>query len=297
MMNVKKRGLGKGLSDLGIGELLSDLKGTKNPLEFGVLTDSLQRLPLEYLQPGKYQPRKTMNQEALQELADSIRTQGIIQPIIVRSVAPNRYEIIAGERRWRAAQLAQLQDIPVVIRDISDEAAVAVALIENIQREDLNPIEEALALQRLIDEFDMTHEQVADAIGKARATVTNLLRILQLNDDVKNKIANNELELGHGKVLLPLSDALQSKVAAAISTKKLSVRETETLVRKLQTAKPDLLPDDIDEEADIHIAAMQTKLSEKLGAGVKILHKNGKGKLVVQYHNLSQLEGILERIG
>lgn len=292
MINIKKRGLGKGLSDLGIGELLSDLNSIQS--QPNQPTDSLRQLPIKRIQPGKYQPRKTMNQEALQELADSIRTQGIIQPIIVRSVGEYSYEIIAGERRWQAAQLAGLEEIPAVIRDISDEAAFAVALIENIQREDLNPIEEALALQKLIDEFHLTHEEVADTIGKARATVTNLLRILQLNQEVKDMIAGQQLELGHGKVLLGLADELQHSVAKTVRTKKLSVRETEALVRRLQTEKPQ--PEPIDEEIDATISALQTELADKLGAAVKIDYKNGKGKLIIQYHDLGDLEAIIERI-
>lgn len=290
MIGNKKRGLGKGLGDLGLNELLSDLNTLQHPEEN---TKDLRKLPVEALQPGKYQPRREMDPNALEELANSIRSQGIIQPIIVRSISSNRYEIIAGERRWRAAQLAALADVPVVIRNISDEAAIAMALIENIQREDLNPIEEATALHRLITEFDMTHEQAADVVGKARVTVTNLLRLLNLNSDVKMLLERNQLELGHAKVLLALTGLAQSEIAKMIVTKKLSVREAEIVIHNYQnkkTAAPKAA-------VDPNILSLQSNLSERLGAAVQIQHQaNGKGQLIIRYNSSDELEGILDHI-
>lgn len=286
MLNTKKRGLGKGLNDLGINELLSDLNVATN------VKDDLRKLPIEMLQPGKYQPRKIIKSEAIEELAASIRSQGIIQPLIVRAIT-NGYEIIAGERRWRAAQVAGLSEVPVVIRDISDEAAIAMALIENIQREDLNPIEEANALHRLITEFDMTHEQAAEVVGKARVTITNLLRLLTLNPDVKNLLEQNKIEMGHAKVLLGITGLTQSEIAKMIISKNLSVRETENLIRKLQTPKSQSR----EQRIDPNIAKLQAHLSDKLAAAVTIQHQNnGKGQLVIRYNTLEELEGILEHI-
>lgn len=282
--------LGKKFGELGLNELLSNLDATPKLDE---TNKDASKLPIETLQSGKYQPRREMNAEALQELASSIRSQGIIQPIIVRSVAANRYEIIAGERRWRAAQLAGLNEVPVVIKNISDEAAIAMALIENIQREDLNPIEEANALYRLITEFDMTHEQAADVVGKARATITNLLRLLNLNSDVKILLERNQLELGHAKVLLTLTGIAQSEMAKMIVAKNLSVRAAEILMQNLQTKKT------VEKKSavDPNILSLQSELSDKLGAAVSIQHQpNGKGQLVIRYNSLDELEGILEHI-
>lgn len=283
-----KRGLGKSFSDLGITELLSDIKTEKKA--------ELRKLSIELLQPGKYQPRKDMDYEALEELANSIRAQGIIQPIVVRPAAgsPNHYEIIAGERRWRAAQLAELHEIPVVIRDISDEAAIAMSLIENIQRENLNSIEEATALQRLIEEFGLTHQEAAEAVGKSRTTVTNLLRLLNLPHDVKTMIEHGDLEMGHARALLTLEETLQLQAAKTVVAKGLSVRETEKLARRLQLpSKPKTQT-----KADPNIANLQHNLSDKLGAHVTIQHASkGNGKLVIQYNNLDELEGILTKMG
>lgn len=290
MINTKKRGLGKGLGELGLNELLSDLNNVTNVDENN---KDLRKLPIEVLQPGKYQPRREMNSETLQELANSIHSQGIIQPIIVRNVAANRYEIIAGERRWRAAQLAGLNEVPVVIKNISDEATIAMALIENIQREDLNPIEEATALHRLITEFDMTHEQAADVVGKARVTVTNLLRLLNLNSDVKILLERSQLELGHAKVLLALTGIAQSEVAKMIVAKNLSVRAAEILVQNLQTKKTVAKKPALDP----NIQSLQSEISDKLGAAVSIQHQsNGKGQLLIRYNSLDELEGILAHI-
>jgi ParB family chromosome partitioning protein len=214
--NTKKRGLGKGLADLGINELLSEIKSSHNKNDF-------RKLPIDIIRPGKYQPRKDMDEDALEELSKSIKSQGIIQPILVRSVDNDQYEIVAGERRWRAAQMAGLQDVPAVIRDMSDETAVALSLIENIQREDLNVVEEAIALQRLIDEFAMTHQEVADAIGKSRVTVTNILRLLGLRAEVKTMLQHGDLEMGHARALLTLNHNLQLEIAQQVVNKELPV--------------------------------------------------------------------------
>ncbi len=292
-MDVKKRGLGRGLNDLGLNELLSSVNSIATPVETKSNNETLCRLPVEFLQSGKYQPRKDFDQEALSELADSIRSQGIIQPIVVRTLAHNRYEIIAGERRWRAAQLANLSEVPVVIRDISDEAAVAMALIENIQRENLNSIEEAEALQRLLDEFGLTHQQVSTAVGKSRTAVTNSLRLLQLSPDVKTMVERGDLDMGHGRALLSLDREEQSKAAKVVVTKGLSVRETENLVRRIQQEPQGAQPT---KNQDPDTLRLQNTLSSKLAAQVKIEHQaSGKGKLVIKYNSLDELDGIIHR--
>ncbi len=288
-MHVKKRGLGRGLNDLGLDELLSSVN-TVIPKS----TEELRRLPVEYLEASQYQPRKDFDQEHLQELADSIRSQGIIQPILARKLSNNRFEIIAGERRWRAAQLAGLAEVPVVIRDIADEAAVAMALIENIQREDLNSIEEANALQRLIDEFGMTHAKVSEAVGKSRSTVSNLLRLLQLTDDVRTMVERGDLEMGHARAMLSLSEEQQIRTAQAVIAKGLSVRETENYIRRLQQPVSHVTPKSVDPDT----MRLQNTLSDKLGAIVKIAHQSsGKGKLTIDYHSLDELDGILQHLG
>jgi ParB family chromosome partitioning protein len=289
MLNIKKRGLGKGLNDLGISELLSDLNTTANNSSD---TSNLQQLPIEQVRSGKYQPRKKFNTESLQELADSIKSQGVIQPIVVRLIENNDYEIIAGERRWRAAQLAGLHQIPVVIRNVPDEAAIAMALIENIQREDLNVIEEANALQRLTQEFALTHEQVAEIVGKSRATITNILRLLSLNNEVKNLLINKELEMGHARALLSLPIGQQADVAKTVIIKKLSVRDTEKLIQRLQTSSVKKA-----KSIDPDIARLEKNLSDKLAAAVTIQHATkGKGKLIIHYNSLDELDGILKHI-
>lgn len=264
--------------------------------------DELQRLPVDLLQRGKYQPRLDMRQETLQELADSIKAQGVVQPIVVRPLEsegagqPRRYEIIAGERRWRAAQLAGLHEIPAVVRRVPDEAAIAMALIENIQRENLNPLEEARALDRLITEFDMTHATAAEAVGRSRAAVSNLLRLLELTDEVKQLVEHRELEMGHARALLALENRRQqSEVGALVAHKQLSVRETEALVKRL-TAPPSA-GEEASTRADPNIRKLESDLSEKLGAKVHVQHSaSGKGKLVISYHTLDELDGILEHI-
>jgi len=308
-MSQKKRGLGRGLGDLGLQELLNDMTTTSQVVETSkraspslidpILSDQqnqnhLKALPVDRLMSGRYQPRRHMDQEALQELANSIRTQGIIQPIVVRRMG-DKYEIIAGERRWRAAQLAELEHIPAIIRDISDEAAVAIALIENIQRRDLNPMEESIALQRLLDEFQMTHQEVADAIGKSRAAVTNLLRLQKLNSDVRALVEQGQLDMGQARALLALEGMQQSEVAKQVMQRGMSVRETEQLIRKLQSVNGSSKQEV--KRLDPDIARLQTDLSEKLGAKIAIQHSaKGKGKLVIHYTNLEELDGILDHI-
>ncbi len=264
--------------------------------------EELQRLPIDLLQRGKYQPRIDMRQETLQELAESIKAQGVVQPIVVRPISeatagqPRRYEIIAGERRWRAAQLAGLHEIPAVIRQVPDSAAIAMALIENIQRENLNPLEEARALDRLITEFEMTHATAAEAVGRSRAAVSNLLRLLELTDEVKQLVEQREIEMGHARALLGLENRRQqSEVAALVAKKKLSVRETEALVKRLVT-QPSSSEDPVTTR-DANIRKLETDLSEKLGAKVQLQHSSsGKGKLVISYHTLDELDGILNHI-
>lgn len=282
---VKKRGLGKSLDALLVGSVAT--VDDSQPRS----TEKLCELPVELIQRGKYQPRREMDPEALEDLANSIRAQGIIQPIVVRHIMGGRYEIVAGERRWRAAQLAGLTEIPALIKDIPDEAAVAIALIENIQRESLNPIEEAAALQRLLEEFSMTHQQVADAVGKSRASVTNLLRLLALADEVKTMLEHGDIEMGHARALLSLPTSLQIEAAQNIINKNLSVRETEELVRILQMPKLPEMPRSIDPD----IRRLQDDLAERLRLTVAIqCNSKGKGKVVIRYSDLSELDAILE---
>lgn len=286
-MAAKKQALGRSLSSL-----LSEV--TKTSPQENPSNEQLCHLPIEVIQPGSYQPRQNFDKDALQELADSIRAQGIIQPIIVRRILQGKYEIVAGERRWRAAQLAEFSEVPVIIRNIPDEVAIAMALIENIQRENLNPLEEANALQRLLDEFAMTHQEIASAIGKSRAAVTNLLRLHGLNADVKQLLAHGQLEMGHARALLALAGAAQTQAAKIVVAKELTVRETESLVRRMHTqaGKPNA-----SKKYDPNIHHLQTNLSEKLGAIVKIQHgAKGKGKLVIHYHSVAELDGILAHI-
>ncbi|GAB6139581.1 ParB/RepB/Spo0J family partition protein [Methylosoma difficile] len=281
-MVVQKRGLGRGLD-----ALLGDA---------GQRDDKQQAhsLPIEYLQRGKYQPRRDMDPEKLQELADSIKAQGIIQPIVVRKIGQDKYEIIAGERRWRAAQLAALQQVPVVIKEIDDRAAMAIALIENIQREDLNPLEEAEALKRLLAEFAMTHQQIAEAVGKSRTTVTNLLRLMDLHPDVKKLLASKQLDMGHAKVLLALEGDKQVFAANKIVKEGLNVRMAERLVKELQEDSKPAKTVSVDNDT----LRLQQSLSAKLGAKVVIVHKeNGSGKLVINYTGLEELDGIIEKLG
>jgi len=284
-MAVQKRGLGRGLDAL-LGDV--SVKEETHQHQY-----QQQTLPIEYMQRGKYQPRKDIDPEKLQELADSIKAQGIIQPIIVRKVGPDKYEIVAGERRWRAAQLAGLQDVPVIIRDIDDRATMAQTLIENIQREDLNPLEEAGALRRLLDEFEMTHQQIADAVGKSRTTVTNLLRLMDLHPDVKTLLIGRQLEMGHARALLSLDAARQVPAANKIAREALTVRAAERLVKDLQAEPKAAKVKAIDNDT----LRLQDELTAKLGAKVLIDHKeNGTGKLVIAYASLEELDGIIEQL-
>ncbi|MGB5344822.1 MAG: ParB/RepB/Spo0J family partition protein [Woeseia sp.] len=265
--------------------------------------DQLRDIPIEHLQRGEYQPRVDMRQDTLEDLARSIEAQGVVQPIVVRPIGNGangqpRYEIIAGERRWRAAQLAQLDTIPAIIRQVPDEAAIAMALIENIQRENLNPLEEARALDRLIKEFGITHQEAAEAVGRSRASVSNLLRLLDLSDKVKPLLESRELEMGHARALLSLPNATQQLDAARIVIKqRLSVRNTEVLVRKMLSDKPGHRPATKPATPNADIRRLEKDITDKLGAKVHIDHgTKGAGKLVISYNSLDELDGILKHI-
>lgn len=298
-MTQKKATLGRGLADL-LGQAAQRAHAVAAPSGEARVGEELAKLPLDLLQRGRFQPRTDMRPESLQELADSIKAQGIVQPIVVRPLAgtgegaAQRYEIIAGERRWRAAQLAGLAEIPAVVRHVPDEAAIAMALIENIQRENLNPLEEARALERLIAEFGVTHQQAADAVGRSRAAVSNLLRLLELAPEVSELVEKRALEMGHARTLLALTQRRQQvEVAALVARKGLSVRETEALVRRLVT--PRTAP--ATPARDPNVTNLESELSGKLGAKVAIQHgAGGKGKLVVTYNSLDELDGILAHI-
>lgn len=288
-----KRGLGRGL-----GELLSEMKQFPDAdvvASPSPSSSSLQQLSIDLMQPGIYQPRRDFDHEALSELAASIRAQGILQPIIVRPISmKGHYEIIAGERRWRAAQMAGLHEVPVIIREISDEAAIAMALIENIQRENLNAIEEAIALHRLIEEFDMTHEEVAKAVGKSRTTVTNLLRLLMLNEDVRMMLQHGDLEMGHARALLGLEGTKQSQAARMVAEKNMSVRDTEQLVKRLQNPSEKTYKD---QTIDPNVQALQKTLSDKFAAPVLIQYNSkGKGRLIIHFNSIDEFDGILQHL-
>lgn len=297
-MSTKKRGLGTGR---GLDALLGAVRQAKDEVaavesvSVQQVSDSLQQLPLEQLQRGRYQPRRDMNPVALQELADSIKAQGVMQPIVVRALNESgRFEIVAGERRWRAAQMAGLDTIPAIVREINDDTAMAMALIENIQREDLNPMEQATAMHRFVEEFELTHQQIAEAVGKARATVSNLLRLMALPREVKTLLEHGDLEMGHARALLSLPEQQQTESARLIVDKGLSVRQTEALVRSLLAAKDK--PQD-DKRPDPNVAQLQQSLADKLGAAVQIdYNKKGQGKLVIRYNSFDELDGILAHI-
>lgn len=305
---TRKRALGRGLDALiGAGARRRDtLELAGNPTEPAASQaqaaaasepeERLERLPLGQLTRGKYQPRRDIQPEALEELADSIRAQGVMQPIVVRPVGEQRFEIIAGERRWRAAQLAELDVIPAVIREVSDDVALALALIENIQRENLNAIEEALALKRLGEEFELTQQQIADAVGKSRTQVANLLRLLALDPEVQTLLERGDLDMGHARALLTLSPAQQRKIAHEVVNNDLTVRATEALVKKLQSEPTAVKSAErVNKGADI--ARLETRLAEVLGAPVSIDHsQRGKGKLTIRYTSLDELDGILAHI-
>lgn len=288
---MKKRGLGRGLESL-----LSDIsKKTANNTDVAAaVSGDLQQIALTAIQAGKYQPRRNFSEESLKELANSIRAQGVIQPIVVRTIAANKYEIVAGERRYRAAQLAELATIPAIIKELPDEAAIAIALIENLQREDLNPIEEALALQRLIDEFQMTHEQVANAVGKSRTAISNSLRLLGLVAEVRELLELNHLQMGHARALLAISGSQQFSAAQTVVAKNLSVRETEDLIRRLQNLKNSI---NERKDPDPAIYEIQHKISTKLGTKVIVQQSaKGRGKIVIKYKNEAELKRILEKL-
>ncbi len=301
MSSAKKRGLGRGLDALLTPQVKPTSKEDNNE-EYHDSTNpkdgDLKKIAINKLSPGKYQPRKDMSDAALEELSLSIQSQGIIQPIVVRLISKdnegeNLYEIIAGERRWRAAQLAQLTEVPCLIKDVPDESAVAIALIENIQREDLNAMEEAVALDRLLSEFDLTHQEVALAVGKSRTTVTNLLRLNNLNDEVKTFLENGDIEMGHARALLALDNSLQAEAARIVATKELTVRETEALIKKIQNPNEEKPV----KEKDQTSTTMEQSLTEQLGLKVSINHnKKGKGKLVISYANLAELEEFIAKI-
>lgn len=292
---LKRKGLGRGLDAL--------LGGALPAAADQAAHEELRDIPVDLIQPGKYQPRMHMNAESLQDLADSIKAQGLVQPIVVRPVgdggaqpaAERRYEIIAGERRWRAAQIAGLHSVPAVVRDVPDRAAIAIALIENIQRENLNPLEEAQALQRLTGEFSMTHQQAAEAVGRSRAAVTNLLRLLELSAETKELVERGELEMGHARALLALKGTAQTEAARRVVARHLSVRDTENLVRRM--LKENGAAARGTRRVDPNIRQLETELTRKLGATVKIEGgAGGKGRLVIQYTSLDELDGILARI-
>lgn len=292
-MNAKKKRLGKGLEALLGGS--DDSVSLDDVRKDIAANDQLATLPIEKLQRGEYQPRSHMDPDSLQDLANSIESQGIIQPILVRPIGKKgseQYEIIAGERRWRAAQLAQLDEVPVIVRELPDEATLAVALIENIQRENLNPIEEAVGLKRLMDEFSLTHRQAAESVGRSRSAVSNLLRLLGLNEQAKEFIFNGKLEMGHARALLALPYEQQNSAAQEVFAKQLSVRQTEALVKSQLKGKRVKKASAV--SADIQ--RLENDLSEKLNATVAIQDNKGKGKLVITYANLDVLDGILARI-
>lgn len=299
-MAAKKKGLGRGLEALiggptAIPKAEVPTDATKVPENIKEISPDgdFRHIPVEFLERGRFQPRRDIDPAALEELSESIKAQGVMQPIVVRPISDKNYEIIAGERRWRASQLAGLDKVPCVVRDVPDEAAIAMALIENIQREDLNPIEEAVALQRLQDEFELTHQQVAEAVGKSRTTVTNLLRLTSLSSEAKKMLEHGDLEMGHARAILTLDPVKQTEAARTIASKGLSVRQAEALVRRMQaevTAKPE-------EKIDPDVRQLQEGLSQRLGAPVSIQHSaKGKGKMVIKYSSLDELDGILSHI-
>jgi ParB family chromosome partitioning protein len=301
MTSAKKRGLGRGLDALLGGAHVADGEetasaATPEPLTQATPGETVQRLALDLIQRGRYQPRREFDPDAMRELADSIASQGVLQPIVVRPLADGRFEIVAGERRWRASQQAGLEDIPVVVREVNEQTALAIALIENIQREDLAPLEEAGALHRLQAEFGLTHQQVAEVVGKSRTTVTNLLRLLELGTEAKTLLDAGRLEMGHARALLGLKGDAQTLAARQVVARGLSVRETERLVRRLQSEDIDGGKNGAPAE-DPNIRRLQDDLAERLGARVAIQHgAKGAGKLVIAYNSLDELDGILEHI-
>lgn len=292
-MATKRKGLGRGLDALlgGANKPATSMADQSAETSTTTEQETLKYIPVDLIQRGKYQPRRDMHQEALEELAESIKAQGVMQPIVIRPISSTKYEIIAGERRWRATQLAGLDEIPAVIKDVPDEAAIAMALIENIQREDLNPVEEAVALKRLQDEFELTHQEVATAVGKSRTAVTNLLRLISLDAEVKKLLEHGDIEMGHARSVLSLEPLQQREVAQQVVSKSLSVRQTEALVRKLLEDKKQIKPATV---TNPDLQKLEEGLSEKIGVPVMVQHSaKGKGKLILKYNSLDELDGIL----
>ncbi len=294
MNTAKRRGLGRGLDALLTPQVKEPAIDSEKEISESLPQDGdLRKIAIDQLAPGKYQPRKDMSDAALEELSLSIQSQGIIQPIVVRPINKDEYEIIAGERRWRAAQLAQLSEVPCLIKDVPDESAVAIALIENIQREDLNAMEEAVALERLLNEFDLTHQEVAIAVGKSRTTITNLLRLNNLHEEVKVFLENGDIEMGHARALLALDHDLQADAAVTVATKELTVRETEALIKKIKNPEVEKV---VKEKDQVSIN-LEKDLSDKLGLKVSVSHnQKGKGKLVISYSEFAELEKLIEKI-
>ncbi|MBT8099270.1 MAG: ParB/RepB/Spo0J family partition protein [Gammaproteobacteria bacterium] len=296
-MNARKKRLGRGLD-----ALLSKPAADTPAVTGGAGDDGLKTIPVDLLQRGQYQPRIDMRQDSLEDLAASIRSQGVVQPIVVRPIGKTgpsqRYEIIAGERRWRAAQLAELGEIPAVVREVADEDAIAMALIENIQREDLNPLEEARALDRLIREFDLTHAEAAGAVGRSRASVSNLLRLQELSDKVKPLLEERKIDMGHARALLAIADPIQQLDAARqVARRGLSVRDTEKLVKHMLAPKSSKTTTTSSSSGNGDIRRLEIEVSEKIGAKVRVEHtRKGSGKLVIPYNNLDELDGILKHI-
>jgi ParB family chromosome partitioning protein len=290
-MSAKKNPLGRNLSSMLSKSTLQHAMEDIRPGSSG--QDTLRELPLDLITPGPYQPRSVFDTARLEELAESIRQQGVIQPVVVRTTGETEYQLIAGERRWRAAQIAGIEKIPAIIRDVPDEIAIAMALVENIQRENLNPIEEATALKRLVEEFQMTHQEAGDAVGRSRSAVSNLLRLLELSAEVKELVDARHLEMGHARALLTLERSLQAQAAREVVQKDLSVRQTEQLVRRMKNP-----PQKRTQVLDPDIRRLQDALAEKLCAEVKLTHNtDGKGKLVINYNSSDELDGILQQMG
>lgn len=294
MTSMKRRGLGKKLDDL-LSDDLSELMGEES---LRISNNECCNLPINSLHPGRYQPRETIDSQALEDLAHSIRQQGLLQPIVVRPTeeAGGGYEIVAGERRWRAAQLAGLEEVQAIVREIPDKQAGALSLVENVQREDLAPLELARAMARLVKEFSLTHQEVSDMVGKSRAAVSNFLRLLELNEDVQQLLAQGKIEMGHARALLGLHDAEQSKAALEVARKNLTVRGAEALVQSMQLGKLPVEPK-LRRPMDPDVIRLQQSLSSKLGAHVELHHESsGKGRLVIRYSSLEELDAILGRV-
>ncbi|MEX2525326.1 MAG: ParB/RepB/Spo0J family partition protein [Gammaproteobacteria bacterium] len=290
MAAKQKRGLGKGLDALLGGRSVDDIAGVGS-------NDILRAIPVDLLQRSPYQPRTDFKQEALQELADSIKAQGVVQPVVVRPLEDGNYQIIAGERRWRAAQMAGLHEIPAVVRSIDDRGAMCLALIENIQRQDLNPLDEARGISRLLDEFEMTHDTIAEAVGKSRSTISNMLRLLELSPEVKKMLEAGDIEMGHGRAILSLKPEQQLEAAKQIRRHGLSVRATEALVKRLQGGGPAAKKQGKTKKADPNIRHLEEELAERLGSPVAIKHgRGGKGTVEIRYSSLDELDGILKHI-